>query len=216
MDLGNVILLSTLSASASYVAATAAMGKLVPPQAIATTLTLSLGVTLPWNILAGIPFYTAIARSLRDINPQSILNAFAFHVLPEVIMWLGVVLMVIGAVITIVLIWSKHKAVASASEYAKCWIGKCIILIGNGCSEQLPDTVYQYLMHAISMLDEALERTWLAVLSYSANFQTYSGWRVSALTRYEMQAAFHQAFLSTTWPPPLMLATEAVSCCVPP
>ncbi len=41
-SLGNVVILSTLSASASYVAATAVMSKLVSPKAIATSLTVSL------------------------------------------------------------------------------------------------------------------------------------------------------------------------------
>ena len=62
MAIGDTILLSVLSASASYVAATAVMGKLVSPKAIATSLTVSLGVTLPWNILIGIPLYTQLAQ----------------------------------------------------------------------------------------------------------------------------------------------------------
>jgi hypothetical protein len=62
MAIGDTILLSVLSASASYVAATAVMGKLVSPKAIAMSLTVSLGVTLPWNILIGIPLYTQLAQ----------------------------------------------------------------------------------------------------------------------------------------------------------
>lgn len=72
MHLGNVIILSTLSASASYVAATAVMNKLVTPKALATTLTVSLGITLPWNILLGIQLYTFLAKSIHNLqgNPS--------------------------------------------------------------------------------------------------------------------------------------------------
>jgi len=66
LSVGNVIILSTLSASASYVAATAVMSKLVSAKAIATTLTVSLGITLPWNILLGIQLYTFMARELNN------------------------------------------------------------------------------------------------------------------------------------------------------
>lgn len=201
MDTGNVILLSTLSASASYVAATAAMGKLVSPQAIATSLTVSLGITLPWNILIGIHFYTAIAKSLQNINPQSILNAFAIQTLPEVVMWPWVVMIAMGTAITIALIWSNRKVLASASEYASRWIGRCFTLI-------------------IWVLEE-IERACFAVSGYGAHSPTYFGkwnWSVLALTRCETQTAVHQAFLSAsaTWPPSLVLAAEAVSCHVPP
>ncbi len=68
MSIGNVVILSTLSASASYVAATAVMGKLVSAKALATTLTVSLGITLPWNILVGIQLYTFIARELNNLQ----------------------------------------------------------------------------------------------------------------------------------------------------
>jgi uncharacterized protein len=72
MSVGNVVILSTLSASASYVAATAVMGKLVSAKALATTLTVSLGITLPWNILFGIQLYTFIAKELnnRQLSPS--------------------------------------------------------------------------------------------------------------------------------------------------
>ncbi|MEW6380401.1 MAG: sodium-dependent bicarbonate transport family permease [bacterium] len=74
LGIGNVVIVSTLSASASYVASTAVMGKLVSPEAIATTLTVSLGITLPWNILIGIQLYTILAQSLHAIqgNPYLI------------------------------------------------------------------------------------------------------------------------------------------------
>lgn len=70
MTLGDTIVLSTLSASASYVAATAVLGKMVSSEAIATSLTVSVGVTLPWNILFGIPLYTELARALQGLNPH--------------------------------------------------------------------------------------------------------------------------------------------------
>lgn len=70
ITLGNLVLLSTLAASASYVAAPAAMSRLVPPRAVATGLTLSLGVVLPWNITVGIPLYLRLASALEGGLPR--------------------------------------------------------------------------------------------------------------------------------------------------
>jgi len=85
LSVGNVIILSTLSASASYVAATAVMSKLVSAKAIATTLTVSLGITLPWNILIGIQLYTFMARELNNLQlSPSLLGVMLAG-------WLGVV-----------------------------------------------------------------------------------------------------------------------------
>ncbi|MEW5801552.1 MAG: sodium-dependent bicarbonate transport family permease [bacterium] len=94
MSIGNVAILSTLSASASYVAATAVMSKLVSARAIATTLTVSLGITLPWNILLGIQLYTFVARELSNMHLSP-------HVLGSMLAgWLSIVC-------GILLLWSR-------------------------------------------------------------------------------------------------------------
>jgi hypothetical protein len=59
MDLspGGAILLATLAASASYIAAPAAIRSTVPEANPALSLTAALAVTFPFNILVGIPLY---------------------------------------------------------------------------------------------------------------------------------------------------------------
>ena len=57
-------LLMTLAASASYIAVPAAMKLALPEARPALSLTLSLGVTFPFNLLAGIPLYAAIAGAV--------------------------------------------------------------------------------------------------------------------------------------------------------
>lgn len=105
IPLGNVILLSTLSASASYVAATAAMSKLVPLEAVATSLTVSLGVTLPWNILVGIRLYTFIAQALAEASVQW-LPATAVYVPQGTDLWLVAAVAVRGlAVVSLGLVY---------------------------------------------------------------------------------------------------------------
>ncbi|WP_027488828.1 sodium-dependent bicarbonate transport family permease [Allorhizobium undicola] len=61
LDAGNTMLLMTLAASASYIAVPAAMRFAVPEARPAMSLSLSLGLTFPFNILIGIPLYVAIA-----------------------------------------------------------------------------------------------------------------------------------------------------------
>ncbi|MFH0926902.1 MAG: sodium-dependent bicarbonate transport family permease [bacterium] len=68
MSVGNTTILGTLTASASYVAATAVMSKFVSKKAIAITLTVSLGIVLTWNILLGIQIYTLMAKTLHTIQ----------------------------------------------------------------------------------------------------------------------------------------------------
>ena len=55
-------LVITLAASASYIAVPAAMRLALPGANAAIPLTLSLGVTFPFNLLMGIPLYIAVAR----------------------------------------------------------------------------------------------------------------------------------------------------------
>ena len=61
---GGAALLMTLSASASYIAVPAAMRVALPEARPSIYLTLSLGVTFPFNLTIGIPLYSAIAASL--------------------------------------------------------------------------------------------------------------------------------------------------------
>lgn len=59
---GGVVLLMVLSASASYIAVPAAMRVALPEANPALSLTLSLGVTFPFNLTLGIPLYMAAAE----------------------------------------------------------------------------------------------------------------------------------------------------------
>ena len=61
LSAGGVALMMTLSASASYIAVPAAMRVALPEANPAIYLTLSLGVTFPFNLIVGIPAYVAIA-----------------------------------------------------------------------------------------------------------------------------------------------------------
>ena len=62
MGPGDTALLVTLAASASYIAVPAAMRLALPRARPSIYLTLSLGVTFPFNVTLGIPVYIAIAR----------------------------------------------------------------------------------------------------------------------------------------------------------
>lgn len=61
---GGIALLATLSASASYIAVPAAMRVALPEANPSIYLTLSLGVTFPFNLVIGIPLYIALANAL--------------------------------------------------------------------------------------------------------------------------------------------------------
>ncbi len=61
---GGAALLMTLSASASYIAVPAAMRVALPEARPSIYLTLSLGVTFPFNLTVGIPLYTALSTTL--------------------------------------------------------------------------------------------------------------------------------------------------------
>ncbi len=58
---GGIVLFMTLSASASYIAVPAAMRVALPEANPSIYLTLSLGVTFPFNLTLGIPLYLAVA-----------------------------------------------------------------------------------------------------------------------------------------------------------
>jgi len=61
---GGTALMMTLCASASYIAVPAAMRVALPEANPSVYLTLSLGVTFPFNLILGIPAYTAVALAL--------------------------------------------------------------------------------------------------------------------------------------------------------
>ncbi|MEL7115206.1 MAG: sodium-dependent bicarbonate transport family permease [Pseudomonadota bacterium] len=64
LSVGGAALLMTLSASASYIAVPAAMRVALPEANPSIYLTLSLGVTFPFNLVLGIPLYVAVASAL--------------------------------------------------------------------------------------------------------------------------------------------------------
>ncbi|MEL6521086.1 MAG: sodium-dependent bicarbonate transport family permease, partial [Pseudomonadota bacterium] len=63
LSVGGTALLMTLCASASYIAVPAAMRVALPEANPSIYLTLSLGVTFPFNLALGIPIYIALASA---------------------------------------------------------------------------------------------------------------------------------------------------------
>jgi hypothetical protein len=61
---GDAALLMVLAASASYIAVPAVIRHAIPEANPALYIGLSLGLTFPFNILVGIPLYTAVAQRL--------------------------------------------------------------------------------------------------------------------------------------------------------
>jgi hypothetical protein len=61
---GGTMLFIALAASASYIAVPAAMRLALPQAKPAIYLTLSLGVTFPFNLTIGLPLYLAIASRI--------------------------------------------------------------------------------------------------------------------------------------------------------
>lgn len=64
LSVGGTALLMTLAASASYIAVPAAMRVALPEANPSIYLTLSLGVTFPFNITIGIPLYVTVASMI--------------------------------------------------------------------------------------------------------------------------------------------------------
>lgn len=61
LDPGSIALFGVLAASASYIAVPAAMRLALPEASPSISLTLSLGLTFPFNLAVGIPLYTLMA-----------------------------------------------------------------------------------------------------------------------------------------------------------
>lgn len=68
LTVGGTMLLATLAASASYIAVPAAMRMALPEANPALSLTASLGITFPFNILVGIPLYHQLAGLLHRLG----------------------------------------------------------------------------------------------------------------------------------------------------
>jgi hypothetical protein len=64
LSVGGTTVMATLGASASYIAAPTAMRTAVPEANPALSLTASLAITFPFNIIVGIPLYERLARYL--------------------------------------------------------------------------------------------------------------------------------------------------------
>jgi hypothetical protein len=61
LSTGSVVILATLTASASYIAAPAAVKTAIPKADIGLAMLMSLGITFPFNAIIGIPIYHEMA-----------------------------------------------------------------------------------------------------------------------------------------------------------
>lgn len=68
LSLGGTLLLSTLYASASYIAAPAAMRIAVPEANPGLSIGASLGLTFPFNLFVGIPVYYWMAQTMHRLG----------------------------------------------------------------------------------------------------------------------------------------------------
>ncbi|MBS0002162.1 MAG: sodium-dependent bicarbonate transport family permease [Thioalkalivibrio sp.] len=68
LSVGGTMLLATLYASASYIAAPAAMRIAVPQANPALSIGASLGITFPFNIFVGIPIYFWMSKFIHSIG----------------------------------------------------------------------------------------------------------------------------------------------------
>ena len=64
MSTGGVAVMATLAASASYIAAPAAVRIALPDASPGIYVTASIGITFPFNLLIGIPIYIRLAEAL--------------------------------------------------------------------------------------------------------------------------------------------------------
>jgi hypothetical protein len=68
LSAGGTAVLMTLAASASYIAVPAALRIALPEANAAISLTMSLGITFPFNLVLGIPLYIGVANRLAGAN----------------------------------------------------------------------------------------------------------------------------------------------------
>ena len=64
LSAGGVALMAVLGASASYIAVPAAMKESLPEANAGMSITASLGITFPFNVLLGVPFFIALGQYL--------------------------------------------------------------------------------------------------------------------------------------------------------
>ena len=64
---GGTVVLSTLAASASYIAAPAAVRIALPEANPGIYLTAALTITFPFNLVFGIPLYLKIVQTLSEL-----------------------------------------------------------------------------------------------------------------------------------------------------
>lgn len=67
LSVGGAVVLATMAASASYIAAPAAMRIALPDANLTYCLTASLGITFPFNIILGVPLYFHFAQWLYRV-----------------------------------------------------------------------------------------------------------------------------------------------------
>ncbi len=61
---GSILILATLAASSSYIAAPAAVRAAIPEANIGLAMLMSLGITFPFNVIVGIPLYHQIIKAV--------------------------------------------------------------------------------------------------------------------------------------------------------
>ncbi|KZN52130.1 sodium-dependent bicarbonate transport family permease [Pseudoalteromonas luteoviolacea] len=64
LSAGGITLMAVLGASASYIAVPAAMKESLPEANAGMSITASLGITFPFNVLLGVPFFIALGQYL--------------------------------------------------------------------------------------------------------------------------------------------------------
>ncbi len=64
LSTGGIIMLATLASSASYIAVPAAMAVAIPAANQSISMTASLAITFPFNVLVGIPLYTSLLTTV--------------------------------------------------------------------------------------------------------------------------------------------------------
>jgi hypothetical protein len=66
LGMGDALLFSVLCGSASYIAVPAAIRHAIPSASPGVYVTMALGITFPFNILAGMPLMFGLIRALWD------------------------------------------------------------------------------------------------------------------------------------------------------
>lgn len=67
LSVGGATILATLCASASYIAAPAAVSIAMPKANLSLSLTASLGITFPFNLIFGLPLYLSLANYFTQV-----------------------------------------------------------------------------------------------------------------------------------------------------